>query len=219
MPRGTALLLLVGMATARLLSAAAGVSYSGSFAADDTERIFYFSLTQAGTVTLRTWSYAGGVNATGTVIPEGGFAPVVSVFDANGNLVGYNRDGGCGAVAADSVTSFCWDSYLSLPLPAGNYSAVLTQADNLPSGPNLAQSFVYDPLLCTGSPLVCPTNAQGNFTAAPGNAVPGFWDASPSQRTAFYALDIAGASSSVVTTITSSATLPVGIVGTPYPSF
>jgi uncharacterized protein (TIGR03437 family) len=206
------------MASAHLLAAAQGSSYTGSFAADDDKRSFYFSLTQSGTITLRTWSYAGGMNAAGATIPEGGFDPTISVFDANGNLVAWNRDGGCGTVAADSATSFCWDSYLALQLPAGSYEAVLTQSDNLPNGPTLAQSFVYDPLLCTG-PLICPTDAQGNFTAAPGNAAPGFWDFFPSKRTASYALDIMGAASTNITTITSSATLPNAVINKPYSQF
>ena len=108
------LLLFVGIAGARLHAAS---SYTGRFAADDDKRLIYFSLTQSGPVTLRTWSYAGGVNAAGTTIPQGGFDPTISVFDAQGNLVAYNRDGGCGTVAADSATSFCWDSFLTLQLP------------------------------------------------------------------------------------------------------
>lgn len=215
----TVLAVFAFLATARIL-AGAGASYTGSFAADDDKRIFYFSLTGAGSVTLRTWSYAGGTNAAGTTIPEGGFDPTISVFDANGNLIAYNRDGGCGTVAADSVTSFCWDSYLALPLPAGNYSVVLTESDNLPNGPTLAQSFVYDPSQCPStSPLICPTNAAGVFTAAPGSASPGFWDSFPSKRTANYALDIVGATSTETTSITSSTTLPVGGVGGGYPGF
>ncbi len=218
--RRTELTFFALLAVARVLAAAPGSSYTGTFAADDDKRIFYFSLSQAGAVTLQTWSYAGGLNAAGDNIPEGGFDPTLSVFDANGNLIAVNQDGGCGTVAADSVTSFCWDSYLSLTLPAGNYSAVLTQSANLPNGPTLAQSFAYDPSLCVpASPLVCPTDAQGVFTAAPGNAAPGFWDFFPSKRTANYAVDIVGSTSTEITGITSSTTLPSGFVDNAYPGF
>ena len=215
-----ALALLALLGTTSVVLNAAGISYTGTFAADDDKRIFYFSVSQGGAVTLRTWSYAGGINAAGSTIPQGGFDPTISVFDANGNLIASNRDGGCGNVAADSVTSFCWDSYLALTLPAGNYSAVLTEADNLPNGPTLAQSFVYDPSQCApSSPLICPTNAQGVFTAAPGNAPAGFWDFSPTRRTANYALDIVGAGSTETTAITSSTSLPTGGVGGVYAGF
>jgi large repetitive protein len=213
--RQFALLLLAVFCGSGLLAAAPGVSYTGNFASDSDRRLFYFSLAQPGTTVLRTWSYAGGVNSAGAAVPEGGFDPTISVFDGAGKLIASNRDGGCGLVSPDRVTSFCWDSYLSLQLPAGNYLAVLTQADNLPNGPTLTQSFVYDPALCPNA-ASCPTDTLGNFTAAPGTAAPGFWDASPSKRTSLYAFDIIGASSSTVTSITSPATLPFAVSTTNY---
>ena len=197
------------------LCAASGASYTGNFAADADVREIFFTLSAPGSVTLRTLSYAGGVNSAGATIPAGGFDPTISVFDSGGRLVAYNRDGGCGNVAADAVTSFCWDSFLQVSLPAGNYTAVLTQSENLPNGPTLADSFVYNPALCVPA-LVCPTDANGNFTTAPGSAPPGFWDFSLRQRSSFYALDILGATASAVPAITSSAVLPSAIVSQPY---
>jgi uncharacterized protein (TIGR03437 family) len=214
MRRIAAFLLFFGMAAVRLC-AAPGASYSGNFVADDDEREFFFTLSAPGSATLRTFSYAGGVNSAGTTIPAGGFDPTISVFDSGGRLIAYNRDGGCANVAADAVTSFCWDSFLQLSLPAGNYTAVLTESENLPNGPTLADSFAYNPSLCVAA-LVCPTNAQGNFTTAPGNAPPGFRDFSLRQRTSSYAMDIVGATTSAITTITSSAALPTGTVNQPY---
>ena len=213
MRRITPFLLLAGMAAVRLC-AASGVSYTGNFTSDADEHDFFFTLSAAGSVTLRTLSYAGGVNSAGTTIPSGGFDPTISVFDSSGKLIAYNADGGCGSAVA-GVAAFCWDSFLQLSLPAGNYTAVLTQSENLPNGPTLADSFAYDPALCVPA-LVCATDAQGNFTAAPGGAAPGFWDLSLSKRTSFYALDIVGASAAVTTSITSSAVLPSGFVGEPY---
>ncbi len=207
-------LLFFGMAAMRLY-AAPGVSYTGNFAADDDQREIFFTLSAPGSVTLRTYSYAGGVNAAGAPIPAGGLDPTVSVFDSAGTLIAYNRDGGCGNVAADPVTSFCWDSFLQVSLPAGNYTAVLTQSENLPNGPTLADSFAYNPSLCTAA-LVCPTDANGNFTAAPAGGAPGFWDFSLTKRTSSYALDIVGASTTAVTTITSASPLPSAIVSQPY---
>jgi uncharacterized protein (TIGR03437 family) len=215
MRRIAAFLALSGMAAVRLC-AGPGVSYTGNFVADDDQREVFFTLSAPSSVALRTFSYAGGVNAAGTTIPAGGFDPTVSVFDSGGRLIAYNRDGGCGNVAADAVTSFCWDSFLQVSLPAGNYTAVLTQSENLPNGPTLADSFAYNPSLCVAA-LVCPTtDANGNFTAAPAGGAPGFWDFFPSQRTSFYALDIVGASASAIPTITSSAVLPSATVSLPY---
>jgi uncharacterized protein (TIGR03437 family) len=183
---------------------AANASYAGSFATDDDKRIFYFTLPQAGPVNLRTWSYAGGVNAAGTTVPAGGFDPTISLFDSQGNFIVHNRDGGCGNVAPDPATSFCWDSFLSLTLPAGSYSVVLTQSENLPNAPRLSDSFVYD--------------GQANFTTPAGAGSPGFWDLFPNKRTSAYALDIVGAASAA-TTITSSSQLPFGVAGASYSPF
>ena len=96
--------------------------------------------------------------------------------------------------------------------------AVLTQSENLPNGQTLTQSFVYDPLGCTG-PLVCPTDAQGNFTTPPGSTPPGFWDSHANKRTSSYAIDIIGAFSSEVTAITSSTAPAIGVVGSLYTPF
>jgi hypothetical protein len=195
-----ALLLLVCLARPYAVAATTS-SWTGSFASDDDKRVVYLTLSAAGTLLARTWSYAGGINGVGATAPEGGFDPTLSLFDSAGSLIAYNQDGGCASVAADSITASCWDSYLSIPLPAGSYTLVLTQSENLPNGPTLADSFVYD--------------GQPNFTAVPGASGAGFLDFFLSQRTAYYAFDIAGAGA-LATTITSSAALPCGTAQQAY---
>jgi uncharacterized protein (TIGR03437 family) len=97
-------------------------------------------------------------------------------------LLATNRDGGCNKVAADHVTTWCWDAFIAAPLPRGTYQVVLTESENTPLGPYLADPFVYD--------------GAGNFTAAPGITAPaGFWDFSPNRRNNSYALDISGVDS------------------------
>lgn len=167
-----------------LVGTAVGADFSfvGAFAQDDERRQFTFTLLQQGTVLLRTWSYAGGVNAMGVRIEGGGFDPTLSLFDSTGLLLATNRDGGCDKVAADRVTTWCWDAYVAMPLPKGAYLLVLTESENTPLGPYLADPFVYD--------------GAGNFTAAPGiNAPAGFWDYSPNRRNNSYAVDIGGVES------------------------
>src|ERR1035437_7451989 len=115
----------------------ADFSFVGAFAQDDERRQFTFTLMQQGTVLLRTRSYAGGVNATGARIEGGGFDPTLSLFDSTGLLLATNRDGGCNKVAADRVTTWCWDAYVAMPLPKGAYLLVLTEAENTPFGPYL----------------------------------------------------------------------------------
>jgi uncharacterized protein (TIGR03437 family) len=157
-------------------------SFVGAFAQDDERRQFTFTLIQPGTVALRTWSYAGGVNSAGTTIAAGGFDPSLALFDSTGLLVAVNRDGGCGKVAADPVTTWCWDAIIAAPLPGGTYQLVLTESENTPFGPYLADPFVYD--------------GAGDFTAAPGaNEPTGFWDFTPSHRNGSFAVDISGVDS------------------------
>lgn len=157
----------------------ADFSFVGTFTQDDERRQFTVTLSQQGIVLLRTWSYAGGVNSTGARIEGGGFDPSLSLFDSTGLLLATNRDGGCGKVAADRVTTWCWDAFISMPLPKGTYQLVLTESENTPLGPYLTDPFVYD--------------GAGDFTAAPGLTAPaGFWDYSPKRRKNLYALDISG---------------------------
>ncbi len=176
-------LTLLLMAAQPAFTFAANFSYTGTFAQDDETRQFNFTLAQPAQVTVRTFSYAGGMNSAGVQIPRGGFDPTLTLFDSKGNYVTVNQDGGCGAVAADLVTAFCFDSYIQIPLPAGTWQVVLTESENLPNGPTLADSFVYA--------------GTGDFTADPyGPSDQGFWDYFPNQRTGAYAVDIIGADAS-----------------------
>ena len=197
-------------------------SFTGTFANDSDQREFFFTLASGGPVTVRTFSYAGGTNAAGTVIPAGGFDPTVSLYDSSGVLLAVNQDGGCGVVAADPVTSSCWDSYLPITLPAGTYRVVLTQSTNLPAGPTLADSFIYNPNNLFGNSnlvnnvAVSPFGGGTNFTQPPGAAPGGFWDFFPSQRTSAYAIDIIGAATAIAPAVSTSSVLPFGVSGTGY---
>ncbi|HEY7388733.1 MAG TPA: DVUA0089 family protein [Bryobacteraceae bacterium] len=156
----------------------ADVSYTGTFTADDDTFRVDFSLPTTMPATVRTWSFAGGASAAGDAIPPGGFAPVVSLFDSSGNLLLFDDGGvapfGCGPRNIDASTGFCLDAYINGALPAGNYTAVLTEFDNTPNGPTLADGFVEQ--------------GNGNFTGGPFllNAGPGF------QRTGNWELDVPG---------------------------
>jgi uncharacterized protein (TIGR03437 family) len=175
--------LLLVLALQAVPALSADFTYTGAIAQDDERRQFNFTLAQPATVIIRTYSYAGGVNAAGTQVSRGGFDPTLSVFDSKGNLFAVNRDGDCAHVATDSVTAYCFDSYIEQQFPAGTWQLVLTQSENLPNGPTLADSFSYD--------------GSGNFTADPdGASNPGFWDFFPNRRTGEYTLEIRGADSS-----------------------
>ena len=150
-----ALLGLVGVIVGTLVVAPAAradtVSYSGSFSDDDERFSLGFSFVAAQTLVARTFSYGGGVNGDAQVIGAGGFAPVLSLFDATGLLLqiasGSAADCLSGVGAVDPASGFCWDVGLSAALAAGDYTLVLTQDANLPFGPSLADGFSM-----TGSP-------------------------------------------------------------------
>jgi uncharacterized protein (TIGR03437 family) len=179
------IILLYAIVALILPAFGADFSFIGAFAQDDERRQFTFTVTQPGTVLIRTWSYAGGVNSTGAQIQAGGFDPSLALFDSTGLLLATNRDGCCGKVVADSVTTSCWDAFVAAPLPSGTYQVVLTESENTPLGPYLTDPFVYD--------------GAGNFTAAPGITAPaGFWDFSPNRRNNSYALDISGVDSALL---------------------
>ena len=137
---------------------AADFSFVGSFAQDDSVQLFDFVVGATSNVTLRTWSYAGGVNAAGATIARGGFDPILALFDSSGALINQNDDGGCGLVAAD-LTGACWDTFLSASLGAGTYTVSVMQFDNFAIGPNLANGFVR--------------SGQGNFTPGLSNCAAG----------------------------------------------
>ena len=104
-------------------------SFTGQFHADDALAIFAIDLPADGSITARTWSYSGGVNAAGTAIAGDGFAPVLTLFDRDGD--GYAIDGNIGHLnACPGVGNACWDAQFSAGLQAGHYLLVLSQDDN-----------------------------------------------------------------------------------------
>jgi hypothetical protein len=135
-------------------------------------------------VTLRTWSYAGGTNANGQIIPAGGFDPVLSLFDATGGLLASSplvatNDDGTG-VATDPSTGNAFDSLLNLTTLTGTtYVLVLSQFDNLANGPDFGGGFSHQ--------------GNGNFTPGEfGCAGVSFCDVSGAQRNGNWAVDIEG---------------------------
>lgn len=125
-------------------------SFTGNFNQDDNVQLFNFTVDSPSTVTLRTWSYAGGVNAAGDTIARGGFDPILALFDGGGAYIGQNDDGGCGYVAPDALTGECWDTYFSEVLNPGHYTVSVMEYDNF-AGASLSDAFARQ--------------GQGNFTS------------------------------------------------------
>jgi len=168
-------------------------SFAGTFTQDDQLELFQFTAPSTS-VTLQTWGYAGGTNAASSVIPAGGFDPVLSLFNATGGLTASSpliatNDDGTG-VAVDPLTGNAFDSLLVLTtLIAGDtYVLVLSQSDNLAFGPTYGDGFSQ-----TGN---------GNFTAGEfgcGGTAP-FCDSSAAQRNGNWAVDIVGVGAASDTT-------------------
>ena len=131
-------------------ASAATFSFTGTFTHDDDKQFFTFSIASTTTVTIRTFGFGGGTNGASTVIPAGGFDPIIQFFDSLGGGYGLsnddpiNMDGTCPHVTKDPASGACWDSYYSQPVTAGTYTLVLTQSDNQYNGPNLSDGFHED---------------------------------------------------------------------------
>ena len=137
------LLRLMGFAVGLLLSGAslsADFSFTGTLSDHNEVQLFNFTVGAPSTVTLRTWSYAGGVNAAGATILRGGFDPILALFDSAGALINQNDDGGA-SVPADAVTATHYDTFLQSSLAPGNYTVSVADYANFANGPNLSNGF------------------------------------------------------------------------------
>ena len=132
-------------------ASATAFSFVGSFTQDDNIQSFSFTTSGSTNVRLISYSYGGGTNSAGTVIPRGGFDPILALFDSSGALVGQDDDaisgtpGACGpgVVTPDALTGLQWDTCLDLPLlAAGTYTVTIQEYDNFAIGPNLSNGFV-----------------------------------------------------------------------------
>ncbi len=144
---------------------------TGTFTSDDELHFFDVNLAGPSTLSIQTFGYGAG----------SGFDPYLSLFTQSGLLIAVNNDGTCPPLQA-SGGGVCFDSDITLALPAGSYIAVISQYDNVPIGPTLPDGFTR-----TG---------QGNFTPGlwgyPGTA---FIDALGNQRTGAYSISFDGATS------------------------
>lgn len=130
---------LMASAVAAAPAQAADFSFAGTL--NEPSQVLFFDFTVGATslVTLRTYSYAGGTNAQGTVIARGGFDPTLSLYDlTTGARVAQNDDGGA-FVPAD-INGFRYDTYLQTTLASGTYRTSVSVYPNF--GPeNLSGSF------------------------------------------------------------------------------
>ena len=130
------ILALAGLSPA---AQAASHSFTGSFSTDDQLAMFPIFLPAAGDITALTLSHSGGTNGAGQVIPGGGFAPTLTLFNDNGDNVLGNA--GSSNVCPPGGGSYCWDAAFTFTgTGAGHYTLVLSQDGNDPVG-QLADGF------------------------------------------------------------------------------
>jgi len=156
----------VGLASAETVT----YTYSGNFLYDDDLESIPVSLGASQDVTITTTSFAAG-----------GFAPVLSFFDPAGMLIAFDVDGNSGGcTVSDPVSNYCWDDYIGLSgLAPGVYTLALTEDNNTPNGPTLADGFFWG------------TGLSNDFTGPEFLGEPGsFILADGSQRSSAWALQI-----------------------------
>jgi hypothetical protein len=169
-----ALIAFVVLGLATPAAKADNFSFTGNLSSNDQILLFNFGVGSSSQVTLRTYSYAGGVNAAGQIIARGGFDPILALFNADtGALIDQNDDGGAN-VPPDAVTGFRFDTFFQATLNPGNYTVSITQFPNFAIGPNLSNGFSFQ--------------GQGNFLG-------GFPD--QDGRDSHWAFDVLGANTAV----------------------
>jgi len=214
---------------------ATNFSFTGTFTHDTDLQDFTFTLASptAG-VALRTWSYAGGTNAAGQVIPSGGFEPILNLYLADGTQMNPGQSGPCtipltgdpvADLLPDPTSGACADVYypttLSFPggvWSAGTYIVVLSTFAN-PGIGNLSDGFFSDVVLGLPSPsnFTCEVGApgvQGNPPTIPTDQP--FCDewAPGTERTGNWALDILNVDSATgPTAVSEPAALPLTLAG------
>jgi len=160
------------------------VLFQGNFATDNQVALFTITADTSETITIETFSYAGGT-VNSTAVPAGGFAPTSFVFDNAGNEL-VLTNGACGQVGRDPVTGNCDDILFQDTLGPGTFTLALAVDDNSPVDAFLADGFVQD-----GNP---------GFTCQEAGTSGSFCDlttALGTTRTGNYAIAITGADSVV----------------------
>ncbi|MDC8771432.1 DVUA0089 family protein [Roseateles albus] len=162
---------------------AATSSFQGDFSLDNDLAIFAFELVVPGDIAVTTFSHSGGVNAAGQNVAAGGFAPVLTLFDADGYAVHGNA--GSSNVCA-GAGSFCWDASFSLQGAAsGHYLLVLSQDDN-----NVIGGPVTMPLMASFFSHASDPHYTSGFAGLPDDDSLHFVRIDGDQRSGHWALDV-----------------------------
>lgn len=174
------LLAAVALGASLHQASALDFDFSAAFTKDNDVVREYFSLADPATVTVFTSSW-----------DDGGFDPVLALWDSSGNLIAEWDDSGLVGSEVSNGVSYdygSWDVFEKVSLPAGSYSVTIAQFNNfaiaLP-GENISLGFQWG------------SNPNFTFTEQFGpqpyfNGVNGDWDGASynDPRTGNYAFHI-----------------------------
>lgn len=124
--------LVLGVSSAKAID----FDFFGNFTADDDVAVFNFTVAADSTVTVFSSSW-----------DDGGFDPVLALWDAAGNLIVEQDDGLNAGSTLSNLVSYDhgeWDSHYSQLLTTGSYTVTIAQYDNFAVGSTLTQGFTYD---------------------------------------------------------------------------
>jgi hypothetical protein len=185
-PKSGRILRLLPAALVFFLLAGSGMAgtvlFSGTFSQDDDVALFTITANTSESITIETYSYAGGT-VDANVFPAGGFAPTAFLFDNLGDVLTISN-GSCGQVGTDPTTGNCDDLFFQDTLGPGTYTLALAVYNNTPVDTAVADGFVED-----GNP---------GFTCVEAGVSGSFCDlttALGTSRTGNYAITITGADS------------------------
>jgi len=135
-----------------LCPAAVTTSYTGQLDASDPNSLFSFTFTVNNPVpvTIQTYGYGGsanapqGKNAAGLVIPSGGFDPYISLFRGVGDSAAFVASNDDGVCPPGTASPACHDSSLTMLLPAGSYTVVISAFENISFAENQGTGTLGD---------------------------------------------------------------------------
>ena len=159
--------------------------FTGNFTTDDQVIQFALPVGDTSNVTIFSSSW-----------DDGGFDPILSVFDSSGALVQQQDDGGETGSALSNGVSYdygIYDTFFTVDLDPGDYTITIGQFDNFAAGDNLADGFTQ-----TGNPNFTFDEGFGDSTQDMFNGVDPGIDGFDTGRTSFYEIHFTGVVGDVI---------------------
>jgi hypothetical protein len=130
----------------RTPSQALDFDFSSNFTKDNDIALLDFTVGLDSTITIFSSSW-GDDSVPYGYVPEGGFDPILAIWDSSNSLVADQDDGlNVGSTVSNGVVynHGVFDTFFDVFLTAGNYTASITQFDNFAIGSNLSDGFQHE---------------------------------------------------------------------------